>query len=114
MTEEQKELLLNDLCTRLPYGVKVLCLRDFNHDWYNLEKVDIGNNELYVTTYESYENKYVKVEDTLPYLFPLSSMTEEQEREDYDICKGYIIGYESKLIDFYNKNHIVEDLLIWV
>ena len=81
MTQNEKDLLLKDLCSRLPYGVKVLCLRDFNHEWYNLEKIDIGNNELYVTTYESYENKYVKVEDTLPYLFPLSSMTIEKKGE---------------------------------
>ena len=81
MTTEDKELLLKDLCARLPYGVKVLCLRDFNHDWYNLEMVDIGDNEVYVTTYEPYANRYVKIEEVKPYLFPLSSMTEEQKEE---------------------------------
>ncbi len=81
MTQENKELLLKDLCARLPYGVKVLCLRDFNHYWYNLEMVDIGDNEVYVTTYEPYANRYAKIEELKPYLFPLSSMTEEQNKE---------------------------------
>ena len=120
MTQEEKDLLLKDLSTRLPYGVKVLCLRDFNHEWYNLEKVDIKNNEIYVTTYESYENKYVKIEDAIPYLFPLSSMTEEQKKEythivnyissdDTDNWKeGEFIYVEQleQLLHFYHKNHL--------
>jgi hypothetical protein len=32
-------------------------------------------------------------------------MTEEHQREEYYICKEYIIGYESNLIDLYNKYH---------
>ena len=40
-----------------------------------------------------------------PYLFPLSSMTEEHQKEEYEICKEFIIGYESNLIDFYNRYH---------
>ena len=119
MTQEQKNLLLKDLCSRLPYGVKVLCLRDFNHEWYNLENVNIGDNELYVTTYESYENKYVKIEESIPYLFPMSSMTEEQKKEythivnyissdDTDNWKeGEFIYVEQldQLMHFYHKNH---------
>jgi hypothetical protein len=47
----------------------------------------------------------LNIEDAMPCLFPLSSMTEEQKKEEYEICKEYIIGYESNLIDFYNKYH---------
>ena len=106
MTKEEKELLLKDLCARLPYEVKVLYLRDFNHDWYNLEKVDIGDNELYVTTYESYENKYVKVEDALPYLFTLSSMTEEQKRDLTNLfnCTVVITEWEIIFPNYYDSN----------
>ena len=46
-----------------------------------------------------------KVDEIKPYLFPLSSMTEEHQREESNICAGHIIGYESNLIDFYNKYH---------
>ena len=109
MTQEQKDLLLKDLCARLPYGVKVLCLMDFNHDWYNLEMVDIGDNEVYVTTYEPYANRYVKIEEVKPYLFPLSSMTEEQKEEHQDLIKNHYHfdanGNVFTLQDFYCKYH---------
>lgn len=119
MTQEEKDLLKQDLCSRLPYGVKVLCLRDFNHDWYNLEMVDIGDNEVYVTTYEPYANRFVKIEEVRPYLFPLSSMTEEQKNDcpidetNLNIIKSNI-GYgiieipwqlSYLFIDWCNKNH---------
>lgn len=75
-TNENTKELIKDLCSRLPYGVKVLCLRDFNRKWYNLEMVDIGDNEVYLTTTdESYTNRYVEIDEVKPYLFPLSSMS---------------------------------------
>ena len=46
------------------------------------------------------------LDEVKPYLFPLSSMTEEQKKEEYEICKYYLNGYESRLIDFYHKNHL--------
>lgn len=110
MKQEDKELLLKDLCSRLPYGVKVLYLRNFNHKWYNLEMVDIGDNEVYVTTYEPYANRYAKIEEVKPYLFPLSSMSDEQ-KEEYDlICSMSMFDMSEsdamKLIDWFHKNHI--------
>lgn len=98
MTQTQKELLFKDICCRLPYGVKIQT--DYT-DIKILEGIQFPN-------YIGISDGYYSLDDVecKPYLFPMSSMTEEQEREDYDICKGYIIGYESKLIDFYNKNHI--------
>ena len=110
MTNEEKDLLLKDLCARLPYGVKVLCLRDFNHEWYNLEMVDIGDNEVYVTAYEPYTNRYVKIEEVKPYLFPMSSMTEEQTEE---LIKLINTGQNDNnefmrslcRIEFYHVNH---------
>lgn len=106
MTQEQKELLLKDLCARLPYEVKVLCLRDFNHDWYNLEMVDIGDNEVYVTTYEPYANRYVKIEEVKPYLFPLSSMTEKQLLELSSISFENSIDSSIKTLNWCYKNHL--------
>jgi hypothetical protein len=64
MAHEQKDLLLKDLCSRLPYDVFVN-INDIKcvlqpHDISDLIKCDV---------------------DIKPYLFPLSSMTEEQEKE---------------------------------
>lgn len=81
MTKEDKELLLKDLCARLAHGVKVLCLRDFNHECYNLEMVDIGDNEVYLTADEPHIDRYSEIETVKPYLFPMSSMTDEQKEE---------------------------------
>jgi hypothetical protein len=102
MTQEDKEILLKDLCARLPYDVKVNC----NDKVYNFASIQYFN--ICILTDDNENNafttagiKYIK-----PYLIPLSSMTDEQKREEYEICKEYIIGYESDLIDFYNRNHI--------
>ena len=77
---------------------------DFNHEWYNLEMVDIGDNEVYVTTYEPYANRYVEIEAVKPYLFPLSSMTEEQ-RNDLTKFVANGITNENIVYDWFNKNH---------
>jgi hypothetical protein len=98
MTQEEKELLLKDICARLPYGVVI------HFD----EKTDQDDERLYGMRENGGKfliNDAFSIEEIKPYLFPLSSMTEEHQREEYYICKEYIIGYESNLIDFYNKYH---------
>ena len=73
MTQEQKDLLIKDLCARLPYGVKVK-LGD-NPNIFDLE---------YRIKFAAMYGDSDKLEDILditnikPYLFPLSSMTREQ------------------------------------
>ena len=110
MTQENKKLLLKDLCARLPYGVKVK-LGD-NPNIFDLE---------YRIKFAVMYGDSDKLEDILditnikPYLFPLSSMTDEQKKELDDtlislslkslsdeISSEVIATYE---IDFYNKNH---------
>lgn len=94
MTKEDKELLLKDLSARLPYKPIV-----------HIHDIDVIDYDNYL--YPDYLEKMMSDSITLkPYLFPLSSMSKEQEQEEYEICKYYIPGYESNLIDFYNKNHL--------
>ena len=69
MTKEEKELLLKDLCGRLPYGVKVL-VKDSDGREYTL-KADYGDLFLLKKV-----NPNIK-----PYLRPMSSMTEEEKKE---------------------------------
>ena len=72
MTQEEKDLLLKDLCGRLPYGVKV---QVYNH-WrseYETETLTLKNYHDLIDTF--------CVEDIKPYLFPLSSMSAEQRKE---------------------------------
>ena len=120
MTQEEKDLLLKDLSGRLPYGVKcykitfkpelaeeVICmLRNGSHNC-----VQLGTF-LY------------RLEHIKPYLFPLSSLTEEQreeflniQTEERQILLNALIEYKSgkydkipiiapyKQIEWLNKNH---------
>ena len=101
MTKEEKSLLLKDLCARLPYGVKVwykyysenvtekfatsirlvdekiALSRKFNRegDWYPVEEA----NELLIK----------------PYLRPMTSMTEEEDKEFWKIVDNYGSGSDA-------------------
>ena len=106
MTQEGKELLLQDLCCRLPYGVKCQVFNDTNP--YTLSGILYNKpfSQLYFEELDWKEHDgFIGIEYCKPYLFPLSSMTEEQKKEEYEICKYHLNGYESKLVDFYNKHH---------
>ena len=84
MKQEDKDLLLRDLCARLPYGVKAVLKQTNCH---NSTKHKVNEKDIYsFRTGKPLEEDYgqhdyykVVVTDIKPYLFPLSSMTEEQE-----------------------------------
>ena len=83
MTQENKQLLLEDLCARLPYNV--ICQVEFKENGKYNSKVmllsGIFTDEAYFTTKcgSIYSNEYK------PYLFPLSSMTDKQAKEIQEI-----------------------------
>ena len=76
MNKEQKELLLKDLCARLPYEVKVQSY-SYEDDVETIETLYEIDSDGYMATLECETLKCI----TKPYLFPLSSMTEEQKQE---------------------------------
>ena len=82
MTQEDKELLFIDLCARIPYGVKVCAVEDLAM---TLKQID------YKGFCESWENEYFKYYSrwTLPYLRPISSMTEEEKESFKELCTMY-------------------------
>ena len=121
MTQEDKELLLKDLCARLNtnlvcsiyrtddegvgYRDEILhgyCKGDIWYEFYFREDCSIGID---------------MVSKIKPYLFPLSSMTEEQKKEYNSLVwfNGLSRGWNSDdavildevpmLTDFYHKNH---------
>ena len=104
MTQD-KELLLKDLCARLPYGVKGLVT--FNGNIFKDEDRTI-DGKLYDRFAEFQDSWYDNV-TIKPYLFPLSSMTKEQEREwqSLMVCDIYGIFYHTiESFDYLYKNHI--------
>jgi hypothetical protein len=76
MTQEDKEFLLKDLCARLLYGVKI----SVNDRIETLEGIHVLDA---VAEYGSCLSS--DIEKVKPYLFPLSSMTEEQTEEVHNL-----------------------------
>ncbi len=103
MTQEQKELLLKDLCARLPYGVKV-----YNEgDVFDIDYISSINGEVQLDIIDNYT---IDVSEVKPYLFPMSSMTKEQKKEYRELIGGMfgtsaLINFEV-LEDFFHKNHL--------
>ncbi len=108
MTQEEKELLIRDLCSRLPYMTKVqiVFIDNYKYDKY-LNCSDI--KELLVLP-KSQVIKTIK-----PYLYPISAMTNEQQNEL--IKQGIVINFKgfgdisssvidmAKWIDWLNLHH---------
>lgn len=101
MTQEQKELLIKDLCGRLPYGVKVN-----NEIQGDFTIYGVCENTVFARTTNSHVD--FPIETIKPYLFPLSSMTLEQlkELQSYMIKDSYGILYHTlESYDYLYKNH---------
>jgi hypothetical protein len=107
MTQENKELLLKDLCARLPYKVKVQDIYYNSLEPAPVWLIDINAQNVRMFADEGYQS----IEHIRPYLFPLSSMTKEQKEEYHNLCSVgtdecgdiiYFNTYES--IDYLNKN----------
>ena len=124
MKQEDKDLLLKDLCARLPYGVKCayfntkdeIKVGELLTVWCKEKRVFIDKLSI---DYDGGDHIGV-----IPCLFPLSSMTEEQDEELKNIYYSYngMFHYTERLFDripfskmkyfpyqieeFFNKNHI--------
>ena len=96
MTREDKELLLKDLCARLPYGVKASTKVGSN-----ITVSFIGVDTIIGEDGDSYDISFIT-----PYLFPLSSMTEEQRNEYHELLYDPIHGINIDYFDWCHKNHL--------
>ena len=114
MTQENKKLLIKDLCSRLPYNVIV----DYAHNAFDARKgghhyvkhgskciLDCDLFDVFRSPRQNENGEYIK-----PYLFPLSSMTEEQSKVYHELIHGMfgtsaLINFEV-LTDFFNANHL--------
>lgn len=110
MTQENKKLLLKDLCARLNTNLVCSIYRTDdqgigyrNEILYGYCNID-GWNEFYFG-----EDCGISINDISkikPYLFPLSSMTDEEK----SMYEGLMIGtdnisYMLDVVDWLNKNH---------
>jgi len=93
MTQEDKSLLLMDLCARLPYGVIGL-IHKANGDDYNISIVG-GDIDLF-------SHQFISIK---PYLRSMPSMTEEEKKEFKKIV------YDSMNVDDISASVYVADWL---
>ena len=101
MTREDKQLLLVDLCARLPYGVKFATKYSHFNDTHELLVINKHS-----TIVETFKMLWWDIEDVKPYLRPLSSMTEGEKKEYHELCDSYCgIYFDSvRSVNWLNKN----------
>ena len=113
MTQEQKDLLLKDLCGRLPYGVefRYKYINNFFHEDYATSKLEGVLPPYHIMHSTLVGEDYLNIEDdeVRPYLFPLLSMTEEQ-RKEFNTTLKYLPAEEIDIwtrdtYDWCDKNH---------
>lgn len=116
MKQESQELLLKDICARLPYGIKASYygVEEECETWDEIEGITLDED---FGGYVDIGQYSLPIERIKPYLFPLSSMTREQKKEYGKACdldteilsKHHMDGtpfpalYNSQ--DWLNKNH---------
>ena len=111
MKQEDKQLLLVDLCSRLPYNVKcqfedTIRVTDGESDPFYDYILSARNLDLFI----NHKNFYIK-----PYLRPMSSMTEEERAEFYKVggimshkveTDTYVLtAFSPEAYDWLNKHH---------
>ena len=122
MEQENKDLLLKDICSRIPYWVRV----DYMGKIYDV--LGISHERLILCKpFMSQTLEYCPlVEEVKPYLFPMSSMTEDIEAEIYaetglyDIMENDMVHIEvganfldvCKLFNILNKHRLDYNNLI--
>lgn len=106
MTQEEKNLVLIDLCGRLPYGV--IC--SYPYGVSTLQSIDLEDMSL---TFNSVDDNYYELDRNInPYLRPMSSMTEEEHEEYHKTFRiepygsgiGYVYVESARSFDWLNKN----------
>jgi hypothetical protein len=107
MIQEDKHLLLVDLCARLPYNIMV----DYENHIYVLNEIDPACKDIdYITVrIQDIERlmsaKNIMIENIKPYLRPMSSMTEEEKKELWELLKKLGMASDIKRLDWLNAHH---------
>jgi hypothetical protein len=120
MTQEEKQLLLIDLCARLPYGVKCKIRYTFNNETTFDEDVEAEKDDVLVkidpeiqSAFFDWYGDFISIENFKPYLRPISSMTEGEILEFIKIGDSILrIGEKKstcilslKQMDWLNAHH---------
>ena len=99
MTQEDKSILLKDICARIPYGL--FCQTDDGKGKLISVECSFGDDLVYVD-FGYTEAKEYDLNDggsVKPYFRPMSSMTEKEKKEEENTVMMF-------LQDFYNARHL--------
>lgn len=110
MTQEEEQLLLNDIYARLPYGVNVKIYNFFRDDFQE-DTLTIDNASKRIYTFG--------IPSIKPYLRPMSSMTEEEYNSiswegcnrtiNYSMKNGFqfieITSFTIEILNWLNEHH---------
>ena len=115
MNEQEKKLLIDDLCARLRYGVKA---RYYDPEGERDEVDVIEGVDFSMTEPEFLISQYgLRITEIKPYLRPMSSITESEMEELRELCDGIVwrkdilrdkvlnIYYKHDALDWLLKNH---------
>ena len=106
MEKEDNELLLKDLCARLPYGVKAW----YKYKTWNFEKfatsIRLADEKIALSSKFNKEGDWFSIEEAeeiliKPYLRTMSSMTEEEKVEYCNLQDKFLLSSQCPVTDGY-------------
>lgn len=121
MTNQDRELLLVDLAGRIPYNVKCHYVGMDSETFEDIDKIVT----LYSIDFDYFsvlleEDSLLPIDKVMPYLFPLSSMTEQQETEFAKLFKkkngpeDFFYDYEEDMKPIQMLNYYPYEILDWL
>ena len=116
MTNEEKDLLLKDLCARLPYRVKGK-VEAIDGNGKEIEDDGVLNSVFineHGAAYICIEGMEYELDDVKPYLRPMSSMTESEMEELREFRSGIVWKkniLRDDVLDIYYRHDALDWLL---
>ena len=121
MTQEEKDWVLHDICARLPYGVKIKYKYYPDNIFARFATgLRFADNKIALSSKFNKEGEWYSIEEAgeiliKPYLRPMSSMTEEEQKEFVQfhctnihpiiIADDLTVENQSKMFDWLLKKH---------
>lgn len=116
MTQEEKELLLKDLCARLPYGV--ICKDTNINVTGTLSQIGL-HYDMCVLDKDNGDSESCYILNCKPYLFPLSSMNDEMWDKEFMGCNiteftRDSFKYGCETLEFNNDNPDLSSMVSFI
>lgn len=99
MTKEEKELLLKDLCARIPYHTLV----QLNPGAYNKPETCLLTGVHGEKVHLNVDSDPFRVDNIKPYLRPISSMTKEESKEYKKFSLIVVQNYDGVILPNMNE-----------